>query len=391
MKLEAKQLLRQLWDLQANQNEGSKPACRFQLQTEGGPVEYLVCGTSVLLDYAPAATIEPGKLFTVNHLPLKKLQDASRVNPEVFLSEESVVINQDTYLSDYFLPLNNKEREQGLGVFEISDNKAVLKNILPYLKDGSFQFAGLSLFHIHEELQMEINKNSSMKALNARISKVRTNASLAVVLSCDTAMLIVMLARVTNNKEVNENIYMDKECTERYKLDGYRDDQGVFSRLVKVKKDMVKGLPNPVRAKQAAQESQAPVPATPAPEQTPATPAPQAEPQVEEVKPEQAAEIAAQAPEAPKAETAPAEEPKKRTRAKRPTITASIETVKGVDELIAYLGSPIPDGMTTEAMQEEVRKLRDLGVVVARRQSNLYTAATTAEKKLRDTLRSVLG
>ena len=47
--------------------------------------------------------------------------------------------------------------------------------------------------------------------------------------------------------------------------------------------------------------------------------------------------------------------------------------------------------MSVEGMQEESRKLRDLGVVLARRQSNLLVAATASEKKLRDVLKGVLG
>jgi len=394
--MEAKLLLRQLWDTQGHKNESKNPACRFQLQTEGGPpVEYTVCSSAVLLDYAPTAKLEPGKLYTVEHLPLKKLDDFARVNPDVFLSEESIVINQDTYLQEYFLPLNNKGAEHGLGIFHVHDGKAVLKDILPYQKDGSFQFAGLGFFQIPEPVQLLINNNSSMTALNARICKVRSNPAMAVVLSCDTGMLVVTLSRLSRTDPANENIYFNEGDTEHFRLDGYREDLGVFSRLVKAKNNM-KTLANPMQRKAAVpvQPSEAAPESAPAPAPETADPTPVVEPQVEEVKPEQAEQIAAQAPEATKKEEAPAasvEEPKKRTRAKRQPVTATLASVKSIDELIAYLGTPIPDGMSSEAMQEEVRKLRDLGVVVARRQSNLYTAATAAEKKLRDTLRGVLG
>lgn len=394
--MDSKILLNQLWDIQSYRNDRKEPACRFQLVTGDARIEYHVCSSSVLLDYTPASKLELGKLYTINHLPLKKLDDFARVNPDVFLSDDYVSLEDDVMLTDYFLPLNNKEGECGMGVFTIQgEEKAVLKNVLTYPRSSSFQFAGLSFFHIPEAVQTEINNNSSMKALHANIRKVRSGPTLAVVLSCDTGMLVVTLARVRNTTAVNENIYLDDSCSERFRLDGYREDLGVFSRLVKVKKEM-KTLANPMQRKTAVPvqpPAAAPEPA-PAPAPEPVSPAPAAEPQVEEVKPEQAEQIAARAPEAPKKEevpAAPAEEPKKRIRAKRQPVTATIGSVKSIDELIAYLGTPIPDGMTTEAMQEEVRKLRDLGVVVARRQSNLYTAATAAEKKLRDTLRGVLG
>ena len=396
-------MLRQLWDLQATQNNQRGDACRFQLQIEAGPMEYLVCSTAVMLDYSPAKTLEPGKLFTVDKLPLKKLEDASRVNPEVMLCEEALVINNDAYLTDYYLPLRST-KETGMGVFQADNEKAVLKTILPFMKDGNFQFAGLAFHHMPDILQAEINKHSSMTAMNARLCKLRSSPTMVMLLSCDTAMLVVTLAKVKNNIPVNENIYLDPSCTEQYKLDGYRDDLGVFSRLVKGTTKSMKGLANPTARNKAAQTANVTAAVTP-----PAEPAVQEsvavqEQQVEEVQPEQAKEIAQAAPEiqpAPAHEaimkgeiqdpSIPTEAPKKRTRTPKTASAQNINACKNIDELIAYLSSPVPDAMPVEAMQDEVRKLRDLGVVLARRQSNLFTAATASEKKLRDVLRGVLG
>lgn len=384
--MEKGELLKQLWMIQATQNNERGDACRFQLQSVCGAIEYYVCSTAVLLDYAPKKTLEPGKLFKVGDLPLKKLQDASKVNPDVFLCEESVMLNDDLYLDNYFLPLNGVE-DPGLGIFEIHDDKAVLRSVLPYTKTGNFQFAGLAFTHIPVEVQTEINNQSSMRELHGRICKVRTNPMLALVLTCDTAMLVVTLAKIRFTNPANENIYFDKECKERYKLDCYRDDLGVFNRLVPMKGNNMKGLANPVARNKVAEQT-APVEAAPTPSE--------AAPQVEEVQPEQAEEIAAAAPEvqaemsAPvEATPAPAEEPKKRTRVKR-----TVEPSAGddaLDKALAYVNAPLPEGMNTDMMRDEIRKMRDLMIACARRQANLFTAATASEKKLRDVLRGVLG
>lgn len=369
--------------MQATKNNSKGDACRFQLQSVCGAIEYYVCSTAVLLDYAPAKTLEPGKLFKVSNIPLKKLTDASKVNPDVFLSEESVVLNNDLYLDSFFLPLNGTD-DPGLGIFEIHDGKAVLKSVLPYTRDGNFKFAGLRFTGIPDDVQAEINKQSSMTELHGRICKVRSNPALALVVSCDTAMLVVTLSQIKFDNPANENIYFDKACQERYKLDGYRDDLCVFNRLVKAKGNNMKGLANPV-ARNKAPEQTAPVEA----------PAPVVESvqQVEEVQPEQAEEIAAAAPEveAPK-ETpvaVPAEEPKKRTRTRR--VVESNAGDDALDKALAYLNSPLPEGMNTDMMREEIRKLRDLTIASARRMSNLFTAGTASEKKMRDVLRGILG
>lgn len=386
--MEQKQLLRQLWDIEASRTTNGN-ACRLQLQTESGPTEFLVCSKAVLMDYAPSKTLEAGKLYTVNKLPLKKLEDISRVYPENMLCEESLNITKDDYIEDCFMPLNNWH-EIGMGVFAKDDEKVVLEAVLPYLKSGSFQFAGLALHYIPDEVRWEINKNSSLTALNARIGKMRTGPVLVLLLSCDTALLVVTLSKIPQNKPQNSNIFMSIDLSEHYRLDGLREDGVFYTRLVKGRNNL-KGLANPVKRKE-----EAPAEVVHVPEETPPIQdAPAAEPQVEEVQPEQADEIAEQTPEVTPVEqtkeAAPVEEPKKRTRTKRVAVAPSANASKLIDDLIAYLGSPVADSMTSDQMQEEVRKLRDLGVVLARRQSNLFTAATASEKKLRDVLRGVLG
>ena len=397
--MDQKALLRQLWEIQArNRNGGTKPACKLQLLSPAGPIEYLVCPSALMLDYRPAPIKEIGTLFPIDGLPLKKLDDISKINPDVFLSEESLVINRELTLTDHFVPLKNKNGEHGLGLFDAIDDKLILKDILPFSKDGCFQFAGLAIFNIPAEVLTEINNNSSIIGLHGRICKVRTNPWMAVVLSCDTGMLVVTLQKTKPTNPENENIYFDKECQERYRLDGYQDEGGFFTRLVKANKQMpVKGLACPVQRNKPTEAAAAPV--------TPPTP----EPQVEEVQPAQAEEIAQAAPEAQPVQEAvqsgvepdPAETqetPKKRTRTPRKQqVPKDYDgpffglNTKAIDDLIAYLASPVPEQMSVEGMQEESRKLRDLGVVLARRQSNLLVAATASEKKLRDVLKGVLG
>ena len=409
--MEPKELLRQLWKIEADDTSNGT-ACRFQLHSESGPTEYTVCSKAVLLDYAPAKTREPGKLFKIAGYELKKLDDASKVTPEVMLCEESLTIQNDDDLERFFLPLNNWQ-EIGLGVFDKVGDQMVLRSVMPYLKSGSFQFAGLAIHHIPDRVRWEIAKNSSLTQLNARIGKMRTGPVLLLLLSCDTAMLIVTLSKIQPKEPENSNISMGTDKV--YRLDGVREGGAFFTRLVKGRTNL-KGLANPVARNKAA-EVPPPEPCgspgdsvtveelkqikKPLPEARGASEVLQLgreqiarglaqEAQVEEVQPEQADAIAEAAPEAIST-SAPAEEPKKRTRTKRVAVAPSANASKLIDDLITYLGTPVADAMTTEQMQEEVRKLRDLGVVLARRQSNLFTAATASEKKLRDVLRGVLG
>lgn len=411
--MEAKELLQQLWKTEAGLTDNGN-ACRFQLQTEAGPIEYTICSKAVMLDYAPEKPLEPGKLFKVDDYPIKKLDDITKVTPEVMLCEESLTIHKDEDIDRYFLPLNNWQ-EVGLGVFDRQDDKVVLNSVMPYLKTGSFQFAGLALHFIPDQVRWEINKNGSLTQLNARIGKMRTGPVIVLLLSCDTAMLIVTMSKLQPKELANSNIFLDKDCSVAYRLDGLREGSVYYSRLVKGR-NTLKGLANPVARNKAAE--------TPAPEPCGSPgdsvtveelkqikkPLPEArgasevvnlgheqiarglaqEAQVEEVQPDQADAIAEAAPEVIST-PAPAEEPKKRTRTKRVAVAPSANASKLIDDLITYLGTPVADAMTTEQMQEEVRKLRDLGVVLARRQSNLFTAATASEKKLRDVLRGVLG
>lgn len=388
--MELKALLQRLWDIQANRN-GGRPACRFQLEDSSGRIEYLVCSSAVMLDYKPAKLLNLGQLYHVDKLPEKVIDDVSKVNPDVCLAEESVVLQKEATPEDYFIPLRNPDGEHGLGVFERKGESLVMKDILPFRKNGCFRFVGLAVYQIPGDVLAEINKNGSLLSLHARISKVRTNPWMAIVLSCDTAMLVVPLTKIQHTTPENENIYFDADMTERFRLDGYRDDEGFFSRLVKANNKDMKGLVNPVGRNKVTTPVEAVAAAAPAPEA-----------QVEEVQPAQAEEIAAAAPEVqPTPEVAqdpavPQEVPKKRTRTVKKVQTEAPGSVlgiapKAIDDLIAYLGSPVSDKMTPDDMQEEARKLRDLGVVIARRQSNLIVAATASEKKLRDGLKGVLG
>lgn len=384
--METKDLLRQLWEIQAKDAD----ACSYQLQTDSGPTEYLVCPRAVLLDYAPVTTKESGKLYKVGDHPLKKLQDISKANPEIMLCEESLTIHKDEDIESYFLPLNNWS-EVGMGVFDHIGDTVILKSILPYLKGGSFQFAGLTLHHVPDQVRWEIQRNGKFTDLNPRICKMRSGPVLVLLLSCDSALLVVTLSKNTNKCPLNEHIYMDRNRTELYRLDGLREDGVFFTRLVKGRQTL-KGLANPTKRK--AEEAPAEVVHVPE-ENPPIQDAPAVEePQIEDVQPEQAAEIAEAAPVV----EAPAEEPKKRTRTPRKQqVPKDYDgpffglNEKAIDDLIAYLGAPVPEQMSVESMQEEARKLRDLGVVLARRQSNLLMAASASEKKLKDVLRGVLG
>ena len=113
--------------------------------------------------------------------------------------------------------------------------------------------------------------------------------------------------------------------------------------------------------------------------------------QVEEIQPEQAQQIAAEAPPPivnasapevkPEESVQPPQEEEKRKRIRKAPTAATPANAKALEDTIAYLGSPVADTMALEDIEEEIRKCRDLGVVLARRMANLYAAGTLIPKR----------
>jgi hypothetical protein len=82
---------------------------------------------------------------------------------------------------------------------------------------------------------------------------------------------------------------------------------------------------------------------------------------------------------------------KKHTRVRKTPAAASPAKSKALEDVIAYLGCPVADNMSQEDIDEEVRKCRDLGIVVARRIANLYAAGTKNYAKKLAAVRDALS
>ena len=210
------------------------------------------------------------------------------------------------------------------------------------------------------------------------------------------------MSRVVQKEILNEQLYINNE---QYRLDGWDNETRAYSRLIKVVDKTMRGLANPTKAAKAAQAPAEPVAAAPVP---------QPEPQVEDIQPEQAEEIAEQAvdpaeyvaepmvekekerePEEglddPKGQNPPEAEKPKHTRVRKAPAASSPANVKALEDVIAYLGCPVAENMSQEDIDEEVRKCRDLGIVVARRIANLYVAGTKNYAKKLAAVRDALS
>lgn len=409
------ELLSRLWEALIASKDESYPACRFQEQYQEGRADYRVCRMCVYIDYKPSGRpLKDGKLYPIVGHKLLPLDPMNKVHPENFLCEEGLALNSDNYLHYVFIPCNNmKDREVGLMAFEEADDKLMYKGTLPYSPSGSFHFVGLAAYRISKDIIHEIEKAEiPFTQLHPRICKVRSGTVLALQLMSESRTIIATLNRLNQQDELNDNIYFGKDSP-RYKLDGFRNDSGTYYQLVEAIEVTMRGLKNPVKK---LQEQETPV-----------------EPQIEDIQPEQAEEIAAQAPsvdvlteresreiiEAENAACVPVEEEpmgettkdgytappasqintepspdapvdKKHTRVRRQPTAAGPAKLKQMDELIEYLGSPVGD-MKQEDINEEIKKIRDLIIVSGRRMANLHSAHAAGEKKRLDSLRAIIG
>ena len=411
------ELLSKLWEALIASKDESYPACRFQEQYQEGRADYRVCRRCVYIDYKPSGRpLKDGKLYPILGHELLPLDPMNKVHPENFLCEEGLALNSDNYLHYVFIPCNNmKDREVGLMAFEEVDDKLMYKGTLPYSPSGSFHFVGLAAYRISKDIIHEIEKAEiPFTQLHPRICKVRSGTVLALQLMSESRTIIATLNRLNQQDELNDNIYFGKDSP-RYKLDGFRNDSGTYYQLVEAIEVTMRGLKNPVKK---LQEQETPV-----------------EPQIEDIQPEQAEEIAAQAPtvdatpesmeginevsetiakyeegdpetvatinkekerlevlktkieaeKADKEEAAP-----KHTRVRKQPTAAGPAKLKQMDELIEYLGSPVGD-MKQEDINEEIKKIRDLIIVSGRRMANLHSVHAAGEKKRLDSLRAIIG
>lgn len=383
-----KELLKQIWMAEAKANDNMS-ACRFQTDF-GGVTETWVNSRALLYDYAPEEKLQPDQLFTVADLPLKNMEDLERTYAENMFYPGELILEDYELLGAMFLNDGLPEHGQAISAYSLNGKTGYYKCSLPWGNETSFQWVRKLLYYIPTPVQDLVRDCVTLRELGASLIRLKATPDLALLFRADSLVLLVTLSRMQPKELVNEQLFVGQI---QYRLDGWNSETRAFTRLVEVKsKSMpVRGLANPTRA--AAANAAPPVPPKAVPDPIPQE-APT--PQVEEVQPEQAEQIAQQAPEpiqepVEDSTSSPEEESKKRTRTRKAPTAATPANAKALDEVIAYLGSPPADSMTQEEIDEEIRKCRDLGIVLSRRMANLYAAGTLIPKRKLAAVRDVLN
>jgi len=373
-----KQLLRAIWEDEAK--ACPKPsACRFQTHMIDSRVEICACPKSVYYDYAPAEKLELDKHYTVADLPLKSIEDPEKVLAENMFYPDAIPLESNSLLEACFLNDGPCKANQELAVFERRGTAAYYKGGLSWGDSTYFQWVRKVLFYLPNEVRWRVQGAVTLKELNAQLVRLKATPDLALLLGSATSWLLVTMSRIKQDELINEQLYINNE---QYRLDGWNNEQKAYSRLIKVVDKTMRGLANPTKAAKAAQAPTEPVAAVSAP---------QPEPQVEDVQPEQAEAIAEQAVdtavqvaetvveaisevEEGKDQNPPEAERPKHTRVRKAPAAATPANVKALEDVLAYLGCPVADNMSQEDIDEEIRKCRDLGIVISRRMANLYAA-----------------
>lgn len=389
-----KELLKKLWkaELDAGDDPARNTACRFQTLVIDSVVETLVCPRAIYWDYAPADRIEPDKMFPVDGYPMSKLDDPQRVYLENMCYMGYIPLDDSVYLKGMFL--NDSIEANALSVYDRNGHTGYWRCALPWGDETSFQWVRKVLYYIPDPVRELIWDTVTLREVRARLVRLKSVPDIAIMFSSSTANLLVTMASLKPHELEYEQLFIREV---QHRLDGYDRETKSFSRLIEVKdKTMpMRGLANPTKAAQAAEAKSAAAayeatqqvnkqlfekavpPAAPTKEPEP----PVEEPQVEDVQPEQAEEIAQQAPEPVAAPEQQEEEIKKRTRIRKAPTAATPANAKALEDTLAYLGSPVADTMTMDEIDEEIRKCRDLGIVLSRRMANLYTAGMQIPKK----------
>lgn len=394
-----KQLLRAIW-LDTAKGCPEPSACRFQTQMIDSRVEICACPRSVYYDYAPTEKLDLDKPYTVDDLPLKPIADPEHVLAENMFYPGSIPLENNSLLEACFLNDGPCKANQELAIFERRGTAGYYQGGIPWGDATYFQWVRRVLFYIPNTVRWKIQGAVTLKELNAALVRLKATPDLALLLGSATSWLLVTMSRVVQKEILNEQLYINNE---QYRLDGWDSETKAYSRLIKVVDKSMRGLANPTKAAKAAQAPAEPVAAVPVQ---------QPEPQVEDIQPEQAEQIAVQAVDTtaqfaatvveavkeveeglddPKDQNPPEAEKLKHTRVRKAPAASSPANAKALEDVIAYLGCPVADNMSQDDIDEEVRKCRDLGIVVARRIANLYAAGTKNYAKKLAAVRDALS
>lgn len=392
----AREILEQIWATQLAYLSESSPAVKFQRSYKGLVTEYRVCKRCVYIDYAPKEQLDPTKLYPYEGRPLLSTVDETRVHPDNFLQYEFLELNDAALLTNWFLPFKD-DNHAGMYALDLNKKGEYCKRMtLDATKDGPFRLVALSLYSVPAWCKEAIYGRSSIVALHGQLGLTKPANVPTLLLSSESSTLIITLTRT--GKDEDPTIILEGD--EKLHFDGLIEATASFARLVprKEKSKMpAKGLANPVHRSMGLPKAAAPVepPApvqepAPAEEQLPDPPAsipaeeievPTAEEQVEEVQPEQSEQIAQAAPEVPKV-----------TRSRKvKAATQDSNMLAMMEELSAYLGSPVPDTMSVSQLEEEMRHCRELGIALSRRLCNLGLAGTAASNKIVSSLRALVN
>ena len=422
--MSADSILKEIFDLQVCVSAGSKGACKI-LYAEGDAVYVLyLCGSCVMMTMPengdmsmPVGVPQPYS----DTVPLKQVTVPQNTLPEVALSKDHIVPPDDLFQEDwYFAPVQKSDIGPAGFYYFKNDRRMELRSIQPYKQDSSLFTMLSGLYSVQPAIRTRLASSGiPLENFHPCLYKYITANMPVLAFSAETTILYLapLMNRASGESDaLYHNIVNTLDMKRFLQFEGLDPETQRYKRLKKGKV-MKQMLSTPAALKRpAAAAVPKPAPAAPAAVPKPAPAAPAAEPNVAEpssdeimkdmnpantgainptpvdpadvpigtvivdnqmgnalgvnpagspgdsvtVEQYQQEHMAAQ----------PAEEPAKRTRAKKTVATEAFD-YKGATE---YMASAVPEDISLDDAEAEICALRDLMIVATRRQTNLAKA-----------------
>lgn len=323
----------------------------------------------------PENTVQPYD----SELPTLNIDDLSKVRPEVMLYNDSVPLTNEELQPDSSLLALADPPVMTPGLWSLKNNeKTYAFRYLVPVEEGSklLQLPIQPIAVPAEVIQMLKEDGYIADDLRACLMVTRLAGVPVLMLTGETSMLYLPLCRTTEKSSLLPIVHPDGTV---YVGDAWNTNTHSWKKLIKKRNTKMKGLGNPL-TKGARTPAEAIV-----------TKAEATEPEVAEAI-EAPVETKAEPEEAPKQAPAPepapepvepAEEPvARRTRTRKQAKSIGINLAPVIEEL----GSDVADLETAQldAAVEEIRALRDLQIVAARRTANIVNALYKASKQAVD-------
>lgn len=329
----------------------------------------------------PENTVQPydSELLTLN------IGDLSKIRPEVMLYNDSVPLTNEELQPDSSLLALAEPPAMAPGLWSLKNNgKTYAFRYLVPIEEGSklLQLPIQPIAVPAEVSQMLKEDGYTADDLRACLMVTRLAGIPVLMLTGETGMLYLPLCRTTEKSSLLPIVHPDGTV---YVGDAWNTNTHSWKKLIKKRNTKMKGLGNPL-TKGARTSAEAIV-----------TKAEATEPEVAEAV-EAPVETKAEPEEAPKPSLAPeptqepepspelveqAEEPvARRTRTRKQAKSVGINLAPVIEEL----GSDVAELETAQldAAVEEIRALRDLQIVAARRTANIVNALYKASKQAVD-------